>query len=58
MMSYEARCYWGHGDSVNLDPCCRHYLKFNGAECTNPGTIEGVNYLMKTAELQRPNIST
>ena len=56
-MSYDARVYWGHGDSANFNPCCRHYIKINGAECTNPGPIEGINYLIKKTDLHRPNLS-
>ena len=56
MMSYDARCYYGHGNG-NYDACCRHYIKFNGNECTTPGTIEGINYLNKNTNLHRPNLS-
>ena len=57
LMSYDARCWWGHGDSTNYAQCCRHYIKFNGNECTTPGTIEGINYLNKDTNLHRPNLS-
>ena len=56
MLSYMARVYIGHGND-NYDNCCRHYIKFNGNECTTPGTIEGINYLNKNTNLYRPNMS-
>ena len=52
-MSYEGRSW--HKNT--WAPCCRHYIKFNGNECTTPGTIEGINYLNKNTNLHRPNIS-
>ena len=58
MLSYDARVYNGHEYNNNQHGyCCRHYLKFNGDECTNPGTIEGVNSMNRDIDLHRPSIS-
>ena len=53
MMSYEARV----NTDTNQLKCCRHYLKFNGKECTQPGTIEGINTMNNKVNVHRPNIS-
>ena len=56
LVSYDARNYLNHEKGFN-SVCCRHYIKFNGNECTTPGTIEGINTLNMNANLHRPNIS-
>ena len=55
LMSADSRSYYH--DSGSYDPCCRHYFNINGGACTDPGTIEGINYLNKRTNLHRPNLS-
>lgn len=48
------RVFW-NGDFriYNCDLCCkRWYFTFNGAECTTPGTIEGLLYLWKGKDVE------
>ena len=53
MMSYNSR-------SKSYDnelSCCRYYLKFNGHECIQPGTIEGASAINNKLDLYQSNIS-
>lgn len=52
-LSSDARSYREYGDTT-YDPCCRYYFKINGAECSNPGPIEGITHLNKQVNLHRP----
>ena len=53
MVSYNALAY---SDDNDLQ-CCRYYLKFNGHECTEPGTIEGASAINKNIAVYQSNIS-
>ena len=51
MMSYDSR-------TTGTPPsCCRYYIKFNGNECTTPGSIEGATYSNRDVNLHVSGIS-